>query len=456
MAEEMETLTRYMVQAREAALPPEVAVKGKHHILDTIAAMVSGAVLEPGRMAIAFAQSQGGNEEAQVLSTPFLTTAVTAAMANGFLAHADETDDSHAPSGTHPGCGIVPAALAMGERNAVSGRRLLNAVVLGYDMCARVMHSLGERYTLEAERGFSSHSLGGLFGAASAAGACTEKGEDQMRYLISYTAQQTSGIPTWARDTDHIEKAFDFAGMPARNGVTAAVLVDLGFTGVWDVFVGERNFFRSFSPSPSPEEIVAELGERYEVMRTNIKKHCVGSPIQAAADALGHILDEHPLRPDEVEHIKVTMGVGGARTVNNREMPNICLQHMMAVYLVGQRHLLRGGARLRALCGPGHAGDSGEGGAGGRRRAGHAGEPAAGRRGVDDDGRRNVPRPRSRSARHDGEPHDLGGSRGEGTGPAGAGAGRGEGGQAHRGGARPGVARRRAGAAGVAVGVAGV
>ena len=212
MAEEMETLARYMVQAREAALPPEVAVKGKHHILDTLAAMVSGAALEPGRIAIEFARSQGGTEEAQVLSTPFLTTAVTAAMANGFLAHSDETDDSHAPSGTHPGCGIVPAALAMGERNAVSGRRLLNAVVLGYDMCARVMHSLGERYTLEAERGFSSHSLGGLFGAATAAGACTETSEDQMRYLISYTAQQTSGIPTWARDTDHIEKAFDFAG----------------------------------------------------------------------------------------------------------------------------------------------------------------------------------------------------------------------------------------------------
>ena len=126
-----------MVQAREAALPPEVAVKGKHHILDTLAAMVSGAALEPGRIAIEFARSQGGTEEAQVLSTPFLTTAVTAAMANGFLAHSDETDDSHAPSGTHPGCGIVPAALAMGERNAVSGRRLLNAVVLGGTTCAR-------------------------------------------------------------------------------------------------------------------------------------------------------------------------------------------------------------------------------------------------------------------------------------------------------------------------------
>ena len=334
MAGEMETLTRYMVQAREAELPPEVAAKGKHHILDTLAAIVSGAALEPGRRAIAFARSQGGMEEAQVLSTPFLTTAINAAMANGFLAHSDETDDSHAPSGTHPGCAIVPAALAMGERHGVSGQRLLNAVVLGYDLCARAMHALGERYTLEAERGFSSHSLGGVFGAMAAAGACTETSEEQMRYLVSYTAQQTSGIPTWARDTDHIEKAFDFAGMPARSGVTAAVLVDSGFTGVWNVFEGDRNFFRSFSSSPQPEEIVAGLGERFEVMRTNIKKHCVGSPIQAAADALGHILDERPLRPEEVESIKVTLPVGGARTVNNREMPNICLQHMMAVYLM--------------------------------------------------------------------------------------------------------------------------
>ncbi|SVD71599.1 uncharacterized protein METZ01_LOCUS424453, partial [marine metagenome] len=125
-----------------------------------------------------------------------------------------------------------------------------------------------------------------------------------------------------------------FAGMPARSAVIAATLVDAGFTGVWDVFEGNRNFFKSFSPSPHPNEIVADLGSRYEVVNTNIKKHCVGSPIQAAADALGHILEAHPTKPEDVESLYVTLPVGGAATVNNREMPNINLQHMMAVFLM--------------------------------------------------------------------------------------------------------------------------
>ena len=330
----MKTLTDYMVHARTTKLPEEVAVKGKHHILDTLAAIVSGASLPPGELALKYIQSQGGVEEAQVITTPFFTTAVNAAMANAFFAHADETDDSHAASGTHPGCSIVPAALAMAERGNVSGERLLNAIVLGYDMCARVMFSLGERYMLEEKRGVSSHSIGGLFGSASAAGACTESTAAQLRYLVSYAVQQVAGIPTWARDTDHIEKAFDFAGMPARSAVTAATLVDAGFTGVWDVFEGNRNFFKSFSPAPNPNEIVADLGSRYEVVNTNIKKHCVGSPIQAAADALGHILESHPTKPEDVESLRVILPVGGAATVNNREMPNINLQHMMAVFLM--------------------------------------------------------------------------------------------------------------------------
>ena len=330
----MKTLTDYMVHARTAKLPEEAALKGKHHILDTLAAIVSGAALPPGKLALKYVQSQGGTEEAQVITIPYLTTAVNAAMANAFFAHADETDDSHAASGTHPGCSVVPAALAMAERGNISGERLLNAVVLGYDMCARVMFSLGERYMLEEKRGVSSHSIGGLFGSAAAAGACTETTAEQLRYLISYAAQQVAGIPTWARDTEHIEKAFDFAGMPARSAVTAATLVDAGFTGVWDVFEGNRNFFKSFSPSPHPNEIVADLGSRYEVVNTNIKKHCVGSPIQAAADALGNILEKHPTKPEDVESLRVTLPVGGAATVNNREMPNINLQHMMAVFLM--------------------------------------------------------------------------------------------------------------------------
>jgi len=121
----IDRLSQYMVEARTAKLPEEVARKAKHHILDTIAAMVSGTTLEPGKLAIKYATLAGGTPEAQVVGSPILTNVVNAALVNGILAHADETDDSHAPSGTHPGCAIVPPALAMAEKNDRGGGTLL-------------------------------------------------------------------------------------------------------------------------------------------------------------------------------------------------------------------------------------------------------------------------------------------------------------------------------------------
>src|SRR5262249_17994405 len=128
----------------------------------------------------------------------------------------------------------------------------------------------------------STHSFGGTFGAGAAAGALLELDAAGVRHLLSYCAQQASGVSSNVRDPDHVEKAFDFGGMPARNGVTAATMVASGMTGVDDVFAGERNFFQAFAPEPDLERLSEELGDRFEIMGTNIKKWPVGSPAQAA------------------------------------------------------------------------------------------------------------------------------------------------------------------------------
>ncbi len=107
----MSQLSAYIASALRRSLPPAVIEKTKHHILDTLAAMISGSRLAPGMRAIGYVKTLGGVKEACVIGSNIITTAVNAALANGMLAHADETDDSHAPSLTHPGCGIVPAAL---------------------------------------------------------------------------------------------------------------------------------------------------------------------------------------------------------------------------------------------------------------------------------------------------------------------------------------------------------
>ena len=328
----MRELSAYIASALRRPLPPAVVEKTKHHILDTIAAMVSGSRLAPGKKAIAYVKTLGGVKEACVIGSNITTSAGNAALANGMLAHADETDDSHAPSLTHPGCGIVPAALAMAERERRNGAVFLRAVALGYDVGCRLTQSL-DAYEFRND-GHSTHSFGPMFGAAAAAGALAGLREIQVRHLLSFTAQQASGVSCWMRDGEHVEKAFDFGGMPARNGVAAATMVAHGFTGVDDVFAGERNFFVAYGRKPDPAVLVRGLGATYEIMNTNIKRWSVGSPIQAPLDSLRDLLREHQIKAEDVERILVRVAHQGANTVDNRAMPDICMQHMCAIMVI--------------------------------------------------------------------------------------------------------------------------
>jgi 2-methylcitrate dehydratase PrpD len=182
--------------------------------------------------------------------------------------------------------------------------------------------------------GHSTHSIGGTFGSAAAAGAIAGVNADEARYLLSYAAQQASGLSCWARDVEHIEKAFDFGGMPARNGVTAAVMTAMQFTGVEDVLSGDRGFFHAFERYAEPERLVDKLGVEYEIMNTAIKRWAVGYPIQAPLDAVANLIAQHGVKARDVERVVVTIDEQGARTVNQRKMADINIQHLVAMMLV--------------------------------------------------------------------------------------------------------------------------
>src|SRR5215475_13432680 len=212
-------LVQYMAEARQQSLPPEVAQAGKHRLLDSLGAMVSGSRLKAGELAIRYVRLQGGVPEASVLATAMKTSAVNAALANGMFGHADETDDFEPVTKAHPGCAVVPAALAMAEREGRSGIELVRAVTLGYDVCCRFLMALGPDLVRATHR--SAEGVSATMGSAAAAASLARLDEKGMRYALSYAAQQVSGVWSWARDTEHVEKAFDLGGMGARNGVTA-------------------------------------------------------------------------------------------------------------------------------------------------------------------------------------------------------------------------------------------
>ena len=124
-----------------------------------------------------------------------------------------------------------------------------------------------------------------------------------------------------------------FGGMGARNGVTAALLMQAGFTGVTDVFSGRDNFFTAYAPKADPAGLVDGLGERYEVESTNIKKWSTGGPVQSPLDALVDLRRQHPFDAGQVKQIVVRLSTSAAPKVDNSQSPDLCLQYLLAVVL---------------------------------------------------------------------------------------------------------------------------
>lgn len=330
----MRRLSEYIASASRRRLPNAVREKTKLHLLDTFAAMVSGSQLLPGRIAASYVARLGSNADAGIVGTTRTASVTDAAFVNAMAAQADETDDSHQQSNTHPGCAVVPAALAVAEHERRSGADFLKAVALGYDINCRFPLALGAMAFRDA--GHCNHSFGGIFGAASAAAMLAGLDAAGVRHALSYASQQASGLHTYERDRDHVLKSFVFAGMPARNGVASAMMVGHGFTGVDDELYGDhrRNLFDAFAPGSDPHDMVRTLGRTHEIMRASIKKWSVSSQIQAALDALLALMSEHAIGPDTIEALVVTLPDNEAMTVDSTTMPATCVQHLLSLMLL--------------------------------------------------------------------------------------------------------------------------
>ena len=327
-------MAKYTSEALNNPLSSEVHLKTKFHLMDTLAAIVTGSELKPGKAAIKYIISQGGTPEATIACTSFKSTATNAAMVNAMLAHSNETDDSHAPSLTHPGCAIIPAALAVAERERCSGEQLLRSIALGYDISSRIGRAMGG-INSRGMHGHATHAIGPMFGATAAASSLAGLDERGCRHALAYTVQQASGVITWERDPEHIEKAFVFGGVGARNGVTSAMFVQSGMTGEENAFTGDFNFLDTFCTDPALlSEWVDTLGSHYEISITNIKKFSVGSPIQAGAEAMVQLVKEFGFTADNIDRIDVLLPPLGAKIVNARTMPDVNLQYALAVIIL--------------------------------------------------------------------------------------------------------------------------
>ena len=332
-------LAHFIVSSVDADWPEDILELGRRHILDTIASIVVCGDRETARLAREFAIKQSGsvNPGAPILGTGQTASLRDAVFASAMTAHGAEINDFCPSAFVQPGPSVVSSALCVAAMDHVPGRAVLRAVIAGYELSCRMPKALG--INRGRRLGYSSHGYGPVFGTAATVGALKRLGEDQVNSMLSYCAQQASGSMQWLLDVGHIEKSFVFAGMPARNGLDAALLAEAGHTGVKDAFDVRGGWFRSFmfrgeDSDYDPVYLVEDLGSRFEMPLVAYKRYPVGGPTQPIVQAMHELAPQ--VRVESVSSVEIDMP-GAAATFANAEMPALNLPYLCSVILLDGR-----------------------------------------------------------------------------------------------------------------------
>lgn len=272
-----EQLANYIVNVRYEDIPEEVIAFTKRCIVDYYASLLKGREAAPVDMLAQVVQLLGG--EAQATAVTEQKTSVThAALINGGASHVIELDDIHKASIVHAATVIMPAAIAVGEWQDVSGKALLEAIIVGYEVAFRV----GETVTPSHYYYFHNTATCGTFGAAAAVAKLLGLSEAQIVQALGSAGTQAAGL--WEFIEDGTMSKQLHPGKAAMNGILSALLAQQGFTGASAIFEGRRGFFEAMSTDYDVSKMTAGLGTQYKIMENAFKVHASCRHTHAAMD----------------------------------------------------------------------------------------------------------------------------------------------------------------------------
>ena len=236
-----EKISDYFCNLKYEDIPDDKLKAIKWLTLDYLGVACKGSETDSGRIAIEYAVSQGSNPIATVIGSSSKAAPMLAAFANSISSHSIELDDVDDIALYHHSPPIISAALAMGEKMNVSGKGFLTAAYAGCEMMARLSNALNPSLR---NRGFHTTPITGAFGAAVTSGIILRLAEEKMVNALGLAGAQCSGLMEMYGVS--LQKRFN-TGPAARNGIVAAEMADLGYTGTNEIFEGKRAMFKAFS-----------------------------------------------------------------------------------------------------------------------------------------------------------------------------------------------------------------
>ena len=287
----MSSVTRALADVlagtRYGDLPSAVIEHARRSVTDWLGSALGGSIEKPARIAQQVAARLGASDEATVFSAG-RASAAAAAFANGVASHILELDDIHRGSTVHAAAPIIPAALAVAEREHADGRAFLAAVTLGYEAAFRI----GEAVNPSHYYFFHPTGTVATFGAAAAAGSLLRLSADEMVHALGSAGTQAAAL--WEFNADGAMSKHLHPGKAAMNGILAADLARAGFTGATRILEGERGFFKAMTRGPEgsaphydASRVIDGLGTQWKIGENGYKLYsCCGHTHTAVDCAL--------------------------------------------------------------------------------------------------------------------------------------------------------------------------
>lgn len=291
-------LATYHAKLTYEDLPEEVISFAKLCILDYFGSALAGVDKQPIQMISETINEMGGNPQA-TLVTGGKSSVLNAALVNGAASHIVELDDIHKGSIIHAATVVVPAALAVAEWKKLSGKDLILAVVLGYEICFRV----GEAVSPSHYYYWHNTATCGTFGSAAAAAKLLQLDESAFVHALGNAGTQAAGL--WEFIEDGAMSKQLHPGKAAMNGLLASLLADKGFTGAQKILEGKRGFFNAMSDEYDAEKITLNLGEEFKILENSFKIHASCRHTHAAIDLAIEIVKENEFKSDDIDRVEV-------------------------------------------------------------------------------------------------------------------------------------------------------
>lgn len=300
-------LARYATEVKFERLPEEVLEKAKQLILDLLGIALRASVDEESSSTVfAATNSIAAPGEASVIGYNVTMSPAHAALINGTLAHSLDFDDTHREGSVHPGASVIPTVLALAEQEALDGKRMLAAIVAGYEVLCKLAMAL--RPKSHYDRGFHPTATAGVFGATAAGANLLGFTADELNNAFGINGSQAAGSMQFLENGSWNKRLHP--GLAAHNAIFALQLARHGFTGSAAAIEGTYGFLRSYSDDAQPELSIAGLGVRYEILQTAVKPYPACRYAHAPLDSIIDLANAHDLRPDEIE--SVTIGLSDA------------------------------------------------------------------------------------------------------------------------------------------------